>query len=80
MASGRPVIVSDKVGCAEDLIKHQVNGYCFRSDKQDDLIEILRELSLSELHHLGAHAYSYIQNYNFKNIVTAIENEMLKLI
>lgn len=79
MASGKPVIVSDKVGCAEDLIKHQINGYCFRSDKQDDLIEILRELSLSELHLLGAHAYSHIQNYNFKNIVTAIENEMHKL-
>jgi glycosyltransferase involved in cell wall biosynthesis len=29
MAYGLPVIVSDKVGCHPELIKHQINGYVF---------------------------------------------------
>ncbi|MES2467244.1 MAG: glycosyltransferase family 4 protein [Verrucomicrobiota bacterium] len=29
MAAGLPVIVSDRVGCARDLVKHGVNGFTF---------------------------------------------------
>jgi 1,2-diacylglycerol 3-alpha-glucosyltransferase len=29
MAAGLPVIVSDRVGCARDLVKHGVNGFAF---------------------------------------------------
>ena len=79
MASGKPVIVSNKVGCAANLVKHGENGYHFIYDKQNELIEILDKLSLTELHRLGENALADIQNYDFNSIVKAIENEMHKL-
>lgn len=79
MASGRPTIVSNRVGCALDLVKHGENGYFFDAYNQDELIKILRELCLSELQDLGKRALIDIQNYNFDNIVTAIENEIHNL-
>ena len=30
MASGKAVIVSDRCGCATDLVDHGINGYIFR--------------------------------------------------
>jgi glycosyltransferase involved in cell wall biosynthesis len=40
MAYGLPVIVSDKVGCHPELIKHQINGYVFSlADKHLGLTE-----------------------------------------
>ena len=41
MASGRPVLVSDKCGCAETLVQEGVNGYTFNPDRQDDIERIL---------------------------------------
>jgi len=37
MNAGKPVIVSDQVGCAPDLIKHKENGYIFKAGDVDDL-------------------------------------------
>ncbi len=38
MASGRPVIVSDKVGGARDLVTPGVTGWVFESGNRDDLV------------------------------------------
>jgi 1,2-diacylglycerol 3-alpha-glucosyltransferase len=37
MASGLPVLVSDRCGCAADLVKPGVNGYCFDPYEMEDL-------------------------------------------
>lgn len=37
MAAGLPVIVSDRVGCAADLVKHGTNGYIFDPYKPETL-------------------------------------------
>ena len=44
MASGKAVLVSDKVGCATDLVKEGVNGYVFESGNEGDLFEKLEVL------------------------------------
>ena len=36
MACGRPVIVSDRVGCAQDIINSGINGCIFKHDDWDD--------------------------------------------
>lgn len=77
MACGRPVIVSSKVGCADDLVKDTDNGYVFEFNKIQELTHILSNLSKEELKILGGNAQNYIENYNFRTIVEALEKELL---
>jgi len=44
MNFGLPVIVSDKVGCAPDLVENGDNGYVFEHRAVDDLARDLAEL------------------------------------
>lgn len=41
LASGRPAIVSDRVGCAPDLIEEGVNGHVFPAGEWPRLLELL---------------------------------------
>lgn len=79
MACGKPVIVSNKVGCAMNLVSHGYNGYNFIFDQKEELIQIFVNLKQLELKVLGKNALIDIQNYNFDTIVTAIETELHKL-
>jgi glycosyltransferase involved in cell wall biosynthesis len=45
MANGNAVIVSDKCGCAEDLIKNGINGYIFKAGDVDNLIKVLKNMN-----------------------------------
>ncbi|WP_053990064.1 glycosyltransferase family 4 protein [Mangrovimonas sp. TPBH4] len=78
MASGRPVIVSNKVGCTSDLVKHGQNGYVFSYDNEKEIENILIELNSERLKELGKHAENYIRDWNFEKIVEAIARELLK--
>ena len=42
MNFGLPVVVSDKVGCAADLVRHGENGYVFPHDRPEELAAISR--------------------------------------
>ncbi len=44
MNFGLPIIVSDQVGCAPDLVEHGRNGYIFQSGNVSDLAAALRTL------------------------------------
>ncbi len=44
MHAGLPVICSDRVGCAEDLVRPGVTGLTFRQGDGDDLLSCLRAL------------------------------------
>lgn len=60
IAYGLPVIVSDKVGCHPELIKHKINGYVFNLYKKN------REQSVAEL----AEACDWVD----KNYETLLDN------
>ncbi len=67
MASGLPVIVSDRCGCAEDLIVHNENGYLFDPSNPPQLTDRLMKISglSAEAHHLmGAQSYKIICRYS----------------
>jgi glycosyltransferase involved in cell wall biosynthesis len=79
MACGKAVLVSDKVGCAIDLVKENQNGAIFKNENADDLISCLKTLTQSKslLNEYGKRAEQIIQNWNFLKIAEAIENQLI---
>jgi len=45
LAAGLPVILSDQVGAAPDLLREGTNGWQFQHNKEQDLVEVLDLLS-----------------------------------
>ena len=78
MACGKAVLVSDKVGCAIDLVKESYNGAVFQSENLDDLIINLDKLTSSKdtLTNYGENSKTIIMNWNFLKIAEAIENKL----
>jgi glycosyltransferase involved in cell wall biosynthesis len=74
MAAGKPVLVSDKTGCAIDLVVPGLTGDIFESQNLHDLGHKLEKLigRKTELGLLGNHAKNKIQNWSFKNQADAI--------
>jgi glycosyltransferase involved in cell wall biosynthesis len=74
MASGKAIIASDKVGCAVDLVQEGVNGYIFKSNNQQDLLDklILMSNSKEQLAIMGKKSFDLIQAWSFENQVEAI--------
>lgn len=81
MAAGKPVLVSDRCGCAVDLIKERETGLVFRSDDPDDLKNKLQWMITNKhkLNEMGEKARSYIQDWSFEHIVTSVEDFMKKI-
>jgi glycosyltransferase involved in cell wall biosynthesis len=80
MACARPVLVSNKAGCAVDLVEDEKNGYVFNSRDMPDLEKKLRMLIArkGELRNMGSLSFDKIKSWNFDAIATAIENIVTK--
>jgi len=80
MACGKAILVSDKVGCAVDLVKPRVNGMVFRAGDTEELKKALDALtrSKSELKKMGQNSALIIKNWSFINITLAIEQRLLQ--
>lgn len=75
MACGRPVLVSDIVGCAVDLVKNDENGYIFKSDDKVDLMKRMNKFIEVDilLSKMGENAQNTIKNWSFEAIAESIE-------
>jgi glycosyltransferase involved in cell wall biosynthesis len=79
MACGRPVITSDKVGCAKDLIFPEVNGYIFETNQLDNLINALKEcINKNNYIRMGFHSSQIIQKWSFPNICKVMTEQLDK--
>lgn len=80
MACGKAVLASDKVGCAIDLIKEDINGSIFKSGDIEALSKCLEQLTRSKttLHKLGEHSKEMITDWSFIKIAEAIEDKLIK--
>jgi glycosyltransferase involved in cell wall biosynthesis len=80
MASGKAVLVSDKVGCATDLVKEGENGYIFESGNEDDLFKKLGVLVADKerLSTMGKKSFETIQDWSFKKQVISIAEAINK--
>jgi glycosyltransferase involved in cell wall biosynthesis len=87
MACGLAIITSDKVGCAVDLVKENVNGYSFESGKLEKLVEKLTlcaAMNKAELKSMGDASISIINDWSFEktcavliaNLPTSITKEV----
>lgn len=70
MACGLPVVVGDRVGSSEDLVKDGKNGYVFESGNSKDLFMSLLKLVRSEKRRIlfGIYSQKYITKFNLDNI------------
>jgi 1,2-diacylglycerol 3-alpha-glucosyltransferase len=50
MASGLPVLVSDRCGCAEDLVEHGGNGCLFNPRSDEELTFCMLRIGHSSPH------------------------------
>lgn len=79
MACGRGVIVSDRVGCAPDLIKEGVTGFQFTHGRADQLAEVFRRairLRRSGLLELGELARDHIRHWSHTAACSSLEEEL----
>jgi glycosyltransferase involved in cell wall biosynthesis len=73
MACGKAVLVSDKVGCADDLIKAGINGAIFKAGDLDSLSTQLKKLlDLQKLKQMGEASKAIIRDWNFEHIAQNI--------
>jgi len=78
LACGKAVLVSDKAGCAIDLVKEDHNGAIFKNGQLDDLIIKLKKLinSKVKLQEYGHNSKVIILGWNFQKIAEAIEKKL----
>lgn len=76
MACGRPVIVSDHVGCAPDLIEQGRTGWVFRCDSENE-VDVAKWLRKARsvpglLRDMGRMAAEKIEAYSMERLATEI--------
>jgi len=71
MACSRAVIVSDKCGCAADLVQPQ-NGYVFKSGDLENLKSCM-QATLTNYKELGQASYRIIQNYTYSETIAQLK-------
>jgi glycosyltransferase involved in cell wall biosynthesis len=75
LASGKPVIVSNKCGSSHDLVKHGVNGLVFQSNNCQDLLEKMIYMCDHQFRErLAASTKESLKNYSYQSFKTALNN------
>jgi glycosyltransferase involved in cell wall biosynthesis len=78
MACSKAILISDKVGCGNDLVKNGINGYIFKSEDAAELLTCLKLLTTdkSKLTGFGKSAGLIIEPWSFSNIARAIKDKL----
>ena len=76
MACGRPVLVSDKVGCWTDLVYEIKNGVIFRAGDSVSFQGALKRILKKDLKEMGKASQIVIQKWNYKSKCEVIENQI----
>ena len=80
MACSKAILVSDHVGCAEDLVVDRENGYIFESNNLTSLSDKLNLMLNNKLmlKQMGKKSAAKIKEWSFTKQCTAILNELEK--
>ena len=79
MACGKAILISDKCGCATDLVKENINGFIFKNNNEIDLLEQMNKIIFNKqkLEIMGKQSSDIIEQYSFENICLALENTLI---
>jgi glycosyltransferase involved in cell wall biosynthesis len=82
MVCGKAILVSDKSGCAIDLVKPGENGYILNSGNPDQCTELLGRLTVSRKFsaQMGDVSRKIISHWSFEAICTSFESNILNSI
>ena len=72
MASGKPVLVSNRCGGAVDLVVEGENGYVFQSGNQRDLVEKMNLMLNHDLDKMGEASKEKIHNFTYNHFLNAL--------
>jgi glycosyltransferase involved in cell wall biosynthesis len=74
MACGKPVMASEMVGSAVDLVREELTGIVFSLGDIRKCVEYLRRLSADRhlLEQMGVNARRHIQSFSFSHIVDSV--------
>ena len=74
MASGAPVLVSNRCGCARDLVRDGENGYTFDPQNEEELSELMVKISHDENERLrmGGKSREIIANWGPQRFVSGL--------
>lgn len=78
MAAGKAILVSDKVGCAKDLVVNNRNGFIFEAENKGDLVAKLNLLlaNPSHLTEMGKQSASEIKKWTIEIQAQTIIKEL----
>jgi glycosyltransferase involved in cell wall biosynthesis len=78
MNAGRPVIVTDRVGCQKNLVHHGVNGCVIHAGDVDGLVRSLRTVLANEqrAEAMGAESLRIVEEYNFDQNVAGLRQAL----
>jgi len=76
MASGLPVLVSERCGCAIDLVKEGLNGFTFDPTDVEQLAKLMARISSNsfDIERLGEASRRCIANWNLDRFVLGLES------
>ena len=72
MASGRPVIASNKCGGAIDLLMEGKTGWTFKAGDEHDLLEKMERALNADLYKMGSQGREHVQQFNYLDFLKAI--------
>ena len=74
LASGTPVLVSTKCGCAHDIVQEGINGYTFKSDDLNDLEKkMLLCCNETKRNYLAKNAARSVSEFSFQSIKDSLD-------
>lgn len=77
MACSRPVIISNRCGCAPELIIEGKTGFTFQSGNEVDLLQQLQKCSSKNITaEMGRNASLHIRQFSLDNVAKVIEEEV----
>lgn len=81
MAAGKAILVSDKVGCAKDLVKDEWNGLIINMSVESDLRNGISRLTDNKaaLIKMGQRSVEIIDQYSIEKQIKVIEEQVFNL-
>ncbi len=75
MASGLPVLISHRCGCAQDLVRDGVNGFTFDPGNRDELTQLMLKISAPQfpVANFGSESRRIIANWGPERFATGLK-------